>query len=323
MKIDRRTLLVSGLAAPFVSSAYGRPQWPTKPVRVISGGSAGGGSDISFRLVETRLRDKFGQPFVIENLTGAGGTIGAAAAAKATDHHTFFISNVASNAIAVPLYKNFPFDPKTELPGVARLCTVTNALVVPASTGISDVKQFLERVKAAPEKAFFGSAGAGTTSHLSGLLLGQKLGVELTHVPYKGTAANLTALLRNDVMFSVENLPVVISNVQSGNLKILAVSQARRSPLFPNIPTLQEAGLAGFDMFSWYGVSAATATPRDVINRVSDEIVVALKTEEIAARFRDIGSDAAPLNAMDFDKFIAAEIEKWTPLVRSSGATSD
>lgn len=323
MKIDRRTLLVGGLAAPFVSRAYAQTQWPTRAVRVISGGSAGGGSDISFRLVEARLREKFGQPFIIENLTGAGGTTGAAAAAKATDQHTFFISNVASNAIAVPLFKKFPFDPKTELPGVARLCTVTNALVVPADSGISDVGQFLARVKAAPDKAFFGSAGPGTTSHLSGLLLGQKLGVEPTHVPYKGTAANLTALLRKDVMFSVENLPVVISNVQSGNLKILAVSQARRSPLFPDIPTLQEAGIAGFDMFSWYGVSAATATPRDVINRVSDEIVAALKTDEVSARFRDIGSDAAPLNAADFDKFIADEIVKWTPLVQSSGATSD
>lgn len=323
MKIDRRTLLASSLAVPFANSAYAQTQWPTKAVRIISGGSAGGGSDISFRLVEARLREKFGQAFVIENLTGAGGTTAAAAAAKATDHHTFFISNVASNAIGVSLYKNFPFNPKTELPGVARLCTVTNALVVPGDSGISDVKQFLERVKAEPAKAFFGSAGPGTTSHLSGLLLGQKLGVELTHVPYKGTAANLTALLRKDVMFTVENLPVVISNVQSGNLKILAVSQARRSPLFPDIPTLQEAGVAGFDMFSWYGLSSATATPRDVINRVSDEIVAALKTGEVAKRFRDIGSDAAPLNAADYDKFIAAEIEKWTPLVRSSGATSD
>ena len=323
MKIDRRTFVAGCLAAPFVSRAEAQTPWPTKAVRVISGGSAGGGSDISFRLVETRLREKFGQAFIIENVTGAGGTTGAAAAAKATDQHTFFIANVASNAIAVPLFKKFPFDPKTELPGVARLCTVTNALVVPADSGISDVGQFLARVKAAPDKAFFGSAGPGTTSHLSGLLLGQKLGVELTHVPYKGTAANLTALLRKDVMFSVENLPVVISNVQSGNLKILAVSQARRSPLFPDVPTLQEAGVAGFDMFSWYGVSAATATPRDVINRVSDEIVAALRTDEVVARFRDMGSDAAPLNAADFDKFIAAEITKWTPLVQSSGATSD
>lgn len=321
--IGRRTFLQGALAAPFITRVHAQAQWPARPVRVISGGSAGGGSDISFRLVEQRLRDKFGQPFIIENVTGAGGTTGAAAAAKATDQHTFFISNVASNAIGVPLYKNFPFNPKTELPGVARLCTVTNALVVPASSGITDVRQFLERVKAEPAKAFFGSAGPGTTSHLSGLLLGQRLGVEITHVPYKGTAANLTALLRNDVMFSVENLPVVISNVQSGNLKILAVSQARRSPLFPDTPTLQEAGIKDFDMFSWYGVSAATATPREVINRVSDEIVAALKTEETIKRFRDIGSDAAPLNAAEFDKFIADEIEKWTPLVKSSGATSD
>ena len=325
MKISRRTALKGAAAVSFagIAGAHAQTQWPTKPVRVISGGSAGGGSDISFRLVEAQLREKFGQPFVIENLTGAGGTTGAAAAAKATDHHTFFIANVASNAIGVSLFKKFPFDPKTELPGVARLCTVTNALVVPANTGITDIKQFLDRVKAEPAKAFFGSAGPGTTSHLSGLLLGQKLGVELTHVPYKGTAANLTALLRNDVMFSVENLPVVISNVQAGNLKILAVSQARRSPLFPDIPTLQEAGLPEFDMFSWYGVSAATATPREVINRVSEEINAVLRTENVVARFRDIGSDAAPLNAWDFDRFIAAEIEKWGALVKSSGATSD
>jgi tripartite-type tricarboxylate transporter receptor subunit TctC len=200
MKIDRRLFVAGGLAAPFVSRAHAQAQWPTKPVRVISGGSAGGGSDISFRLVETRLRDKFGQPFIIENLTGAGGTTGAAATSKATDHHTFFISNVASNAIAVSLFKKFPFDPQKDLPGIARLCTVTNALVVPANSGISSVAQFFDRVKGEPAKAFFGSAGPGTTSHLSGLLLGQKLGLELTHVPYKGTAANLTALLRGDVM---------------------------------------------------------------------------------------------------------------------------
>ena len=317
MRISRRTALKGAAAVSFagIAGAHAQTQWPTRPVRVISGGSAGGGSDISFRLVEAHLREKFGQPFVIENLTGAGGTTGAAAAAKATDHHTLFIANVASNAIGVSLFKKFPFDPKTELPGVARLCTVTNALVVPANTGITDIKQFFERVKAEPAKAFFGSAGPGTTSHLSGLLLGQKLGVELTHVPYKGTAANLTALLRNDVMFSVENLPVVISNVQAGNLKILAVSQSRRSPLFPDIPTLQEAGLPEFDMF--------TATPREVINRVSEEINAVLRTENVVARFRDIGSDAAPLNAWDFDRFIAAEIEKWGALVKSSGATSD
>jgi tripartite-type tricarboxylate transporter receptor subunit TctC len=130
-------------------------------------------------------------------------------------------------------------------------------------------------------------------------------------------------LLRNDVMFSVENLPVVISNVQAGNLKILAVSQARRSPLFPDIPTLQEAGLPEFDMFSWYGVSAATATPREVINRVSEEINAALKMEDVIVRFRDIGADAAPLNAWDFDRFIADEISKWGALVKSSGATAD
>lgn len=320
MKISRRTILQAAALAPFATAVHAQDKWPTRPIRAISGGSAGGGSDIFMRLLETRLRDKFGQPVIIENMPGAGGTTAAGAAAKATDGHTFFISQVATNAISVTLYKKLPFDPKTELPGVARFCTLTNALVVPPSTGITSVAQLIDKIKADPTKAFFGSAGAGTSSHLCGLLLGQRIGVEMTHVPYRGTAANLTALLRGEVLFSFENLPVVMSNVQSGNLKMLAVSQAKRSDVLPDIPTMQESGIRDFDVFSWYGFSAATATPRSVIDQVSDEINTSLKIPEIAARFRDLGSEAAPLNAADYTKFMAAEVEKWAPLVKSSGA---
>ncbi len=323
MKVDRRALLKGAALAPFASAALAQEQWPSRPIRMISGGSAGGGSDIFLRLLETRLREKFAQPVFIENLPGAGGTTAAGTAAKATDLHTFFISNVASNAIGVSLYKKLTFDPRTELPGVARFCTLTNALVVPANGGISSAGQLFERIKADPGKAFFGSAGAGTTSHLCGLFLGQKIGVDMTHVPYKGTAANLTALLRGDVLFSIENLPVVMSNIRAGNLKILAVSQAKRSALFPDVPTLQEAGVAGFDIFSWYGLSAAMATPKSAIARMSDEINASLRLPEIAARFQDLGAEAAPLKADDYNTFIAAEVEKWAPLVKSSGATAE
>lgn len=324
MNINRRVFLqgASGLAlAGSGLEVRAQGNWPTKPIRVISGGSAGGSSDIFMRLLENRLREKLGQSIVIENMPGAGGTIAAGAAARATDLHTFFISNLASNGISVSLYKNYPFDTKTELPAVARFCILTNGLVVRREAGINTAAELLSLLKSDPSKGTYGSAGAGTSSHLTSVMLGKRLGVELNHIPYKGTAANLTGVLRGDVLFSIDNLPVFTSNVQGGVLKLLAVSTATRSPIFPDVPTLQESGLADFDVFSWFGLSAATATPRPIIERVSAEIVAALKEPEIIARFREVGGEAAPMSSLQYGEFIQAEIAKWEPVVKSSGAT--
>lgn len=324
MAVNRRIFmqtLAAGALASASIPARAQEAWPTRPLRAISGGSAGGTSDIFMRLLDERLKQRLGQPIIIENMPGAGGVTAAAAAARATDEHTFFISNLASNGIGPVLYKNIKFDPKTELPAVARFCTLTNGLVVKPDTGISSAAELFAFLKANPDKRTFGSAGAGTSSHLSCVMLGQRLGLDLLHVPYRGTSANLTGILRGDVVFSIDNLPSFTSNVQAGTLRLLAVSTAARSPVFPDVPALQESGVKDFDVFSWFGLSAATATPPRIIERVSNEIVTALQDPAIVARFADIGAQAAPLGAEAYGKFIQAEMAKWKPLVESSGAT--
>ncbi|TWT05972.1 tripartite tricarboxylate transporter substrate binding protein [Reyranella sp. CPCC 100927] len=321
----RRAVLraAGGMAAAFLGGTGARAQapWPSKPIRVLSGGAPGGGSDIFVRILEGRLRDKLGQQLWIDNKPGAGGMVAAEIAARAApDGHTFFVSNLATNGIGVSLYKRVPFDPATDLPGVARIATLSNVLVVRADSGIASVADLVAHIRKHPDKAYFGSAGAGTSAHLSGLLFAQRLGLAVTHVPYRGTAANLAALLAGEVLFCLDNLPVYAQHARQGTLKLLAVSVAKRLADLPDVPTLQEAGVPDFDVSSWYGLSAATGTPRPIIERMSAEIVAALGEPDIIKRIRDVSAEPAPLGPQAYDAFIRAEVEKWKPVVQASGA---
>jgi tripartite-type tricarboxylate transporter receptor subunit TctC len=324
--IGRRAILRATGAvslAPLLAGASARaqPAWPSKPIRVLSGGAPGGGSDIFVRILETRLREKLGQQLWIDNKPGAGGMVAAEIAARAApDGHTFFVSNLATNGIGVSLYKRVPFDPARDLPGVARIATLSNVLVVRADRGIGSVAELVAYMRANPDKAYFGSAGAGTSAHLSGLLFAQRMGLTVTHVPYRGTAANLAALLAGEVLFCLDNLPVYTQHARSGTLKLLAVSVAKRLPDLSDIPTLQEAGVPDFDVSSWYGLSAATGTPQPIIERMGAEVVAALGEPEIIKRIRDVGAEPAPLGPAAYDAFIRAEVAKWQPVVRASGA---
>ena len=325
-RIGRRRVLQAAAAAPLmalppVRPSSAQPAWPSKPIRVVSGGAAGGGSDIFFRIVEARLRERLGQSLWIDNKPGAGGMIGAESAARAApDGHTYFISNLATNGIGVTLYRRLPFDPAVDLPGVARMVTLSNAVVVRADRGLATVADLIAALKANPDKANYGSAGSGTSSHLSGVLFAQRTGLAVTHVPYRGTAGNLAALLAGEILFCVDNLPVYSQHVRAGTLKLLAVTRAQRLPDLPDVPTLQEAGVPDFDVSSWYGLSAATGTPRPIIERMSAEVVAALNDPQIIKQIRDLGAEPAPLGPADYDAFVAAEIRKWAPVVRASGA---
>jgi tripartite-type tricarboxylate transporter receptor subunit TctC len=188
------SIFVSGVSR-FIS-VQAQEAWPSRPIRIVSAGSPGSTSDIFVRILEARLRERLGQNIILENKPGAGGMVAAGVVANsAPDGHTFFVSNVATNSIGVTLYKKPSFDPKRELPAVARIATLTNGLAVRSDRGINTLADLLSYLKANPKQALFGSAGSGTTSHLAGVLFSQKTGIEATHVPYKGTAANLTALL--------------------------------------------------------------------------------------------------------------------------------
>lgn len=324
----RRRFLQSmaGVAMGSAAIGHGGPvlaqePWPNRPVRIVSGGAAGGGSDIFVRILEPRLRERLGQNVFIDNRPGAGGMVGAQVAATAPpDGYTFFVSNLATNGIGVSLYRKPTFDPKRDLPAVARISTLMNALAVRSDRGINTVAELLAHLKANPRDATFGSAGSGTSSHLAGVMFGQRTGLALTHVPYKGTAPNIMALLGGEIFFSLDNVPIYSPHVRAGKVKLLAVSSAQRHSAYPEVPTLQEAGVTPFDVNSWYGMSAATGTPRPVIERMSAEIIAALNDPAIAAKIREIGAEAAPLGPAEYGAFIEAEVLKWAPVVAASGA---
>jgi tripartite-type tricarboxylate transporter receptor subunit TctC len=310
------------LAAPRLSAA--QQTWPEKPIRYVIGGAAGGVSDIFLRILENRLRERLGQPLVIDPRPGAGGMLGAEVAARsAPDGYSFYVNHIASHGIGPSLYRRLSFDPLKDLPGVARLCFLPNVLIVKGDSPIRSVPELVAFIRANPEKATFASAGTGTSSHLSGVLLGLRTGTELTHVPYRGTAPSMAAVLNGEVLFAIDNAPASRQQVLAGMLRALAVSTAQRAPTMPELPTMEEQGVPEFDVTSWYGIAAPAAVPRAIFDRLGAEIVAALEDPALSQRFRDFGAEPAPLPREAFDAFMRAEVAKWAPVVRASGASVD
>jgi tripartite-type tricarboxylate transporter receptor subunit TctC len=276
-------------------------------------------------MLEQRLRERLGQPIVLEPKPGAGGMVGAEYVARsaAPDGYTYYINHIASHGIGPTLYRRLSFDPLKDLPGVARLASLPNVLIVKGDGPVRNVRELVAYIKANPQKANFSSAGSGTSSHLSGVLFGQRMGVEVTHVPYRGTAPSMAAVLNGEVLFAIDNAPASHQQVLAGMLRALGVSTARRASTLPDLPTLQEEGVPDFDVTSWYGIAAPAAVPRPIIERLGAEIVAALGDPQIAARFRDYGADPWPLGPAEYDAFMRAEVAKWAPIVRVSGVTVD
>ncbi|MCA0239680.1 MAG: tripartite tricarboxylate transporter substrate binding protein [Proteobacteria bacterium] len=320
----RRRLLALTGAAVVARAARAQDAWPARPLRIVQAGAPGGGSEMMVRAIEPRLAERLHQPLVIESRPGAGGMVAAGLVATAApDGYTYFVSNLATNGIAPSLYRKPSFDPRRDLPGVALIATMSNAVAVRADGGLRSVAELAAYIKANPKKAFYGSAGAGTSSHLCGVLLGQRAGFEASHVPYKGTAANLNALLAGEVLFSIDNVPLYAPHVKAGTLRLLAVTRATRIDSFPDVPTLAEAGVRDFDVSSWYGLSAATGTPPAIIQRLGAEVVAALADPAIQARIRSLGAEPAPMGPEAYSAFMRSELERWAPVVKASGAVLD
>ena len=326
MTPKRRALLAGAgalLGLP-VLRAGAEGAWPERPLRFVIGGAAGGASDIFLRMMEQRLRERLGQPPIIDPRPGAGGMVGAEVAARsAPDGYTFYINHIASHGIGPTLYRRLSFDPVKDLPGVARIAFLPNVLIVKGDGPIRNVPELVAFIKANPRKANFASAGSGTSSHLSGVLFGQRMGVEVTHVPYRGTAPSMAAVMNGEVLFAIDNAPASRQQVLAGMLRALGVSTAARSSTMPEIPSLQEQGVPDFDVSSWYGITAPAGTPGPIIERLGAEIVAALRDPAIAQRLRDYGAEPAPLGPAEYDAFIATEVAKWAPVVRASGVTVD
>jgi tripartite-type tricarboxylate transporter receptor subunit TctC len=321
----RRALLAAAAASCVAARAQAQARgWPDRPLRFIIGGAAGGASDIFLRMMEGRLRERLGQPLVIDPRPGGGGMVGAEATARAApDGYTFFVNHIASHGIGPALHKRAGFDPLRDLPGVARLAILPNVLIVKGDGPVRDLAGLAAFMRDSPARATFASAGSGTSSHLSGVLLAQRLGAEATHVPYRGTAPSMAAVMNGEVLFAIDNAPASRQQVLSGMLRALGVSTARRAETMPEIPTLMEQGVEGFDVSSWYGVAAPAGVARPVVARLSAELVAAMEDPAIAARFRDYGAEPAPLGTEAYTAFMEAEAAKWAPVVRAAGLAVD
>ena len=309
----------SVLAAEFSPLASAQA-YPTKPIKFVVGFAPGGATDVVGRLMAKKIGDALGQPIIIENKAGGSSNIGAEAVFRAApDGYTFYVSAITS-AINVSLFPKLPFDFARDFEPVALFANVPNILVVHPSVPAKTVKELIDLARAQPGKLSYASSGSGTSIHLCGELFKMLTKVDMVHIPYKGSAPAMTDMIGGQVQVMFDNMPSALPHVKAGKLRALAVTSAQRSPSAPEVITMGEAGVPGFDVQSWFGLVAPKGTPKDIIARVNAEAVNALATAEIRERFLDLGAVPAPMSPEAFGDFIRAEIIRWSEVVKASGA---
>jgi len=313
----RRCLLALLLWCPLVALAQA---YPNKSIRVIVGFAPSGGTDIAARILGRKLAEQMGQTVVIDNRPGAGGTIGNALAATApADGYTLLMTANGPHVIAPSLYASLPYNVFKDYAAISMVSANPYVLVVHPSVPVTSVKEFIAWLKTSPPRANYSSAGNGTPAHLAGELFKSMAGVNMTHVPYKGSAPALTALMGGEVNVLFSDMLAVTPQLGSGKVRALAVTTARRSALAPDLPTIAETGLAGYDVYVWYGLLAPAKTPKAVIARLNTEVVEALKNQEVKDQFTRSGSTAASSTPAAFDAVIKRDYDTWARVIKGAG----
>ena len=322
----RKTLALAGalscLAAFAAHAASPADAYPSRIVKLIVPFPAGGTTDIFARHIGDRLAKAFGHNFVIDNRGGAGGNIGSDAVSKADpDGYTLLVGTVGTHAINTSLYTRMPYDPVKDFAPVAYLAGVPNIMEVnPKNVKATTVQEFIAEAKAAPKKLSFASSGNGTSIHLSGEMFKQMTGLDMVHVPYRGSAPAVNDMIAGQVDVMFDNLPSSIEQVRGGNLRAIAVTSLTRSVALPEVPTIDESGLPGFDASSWFAIFAPAKTPPEIVQKLNAEVLKALADPELQKRFADIGGEIRPYKPDELAAFVKAEIEKWAKVVKTSGA---
>jgi tripartite-type tricarboxylate transporter receptor subunit TctC len=320
----RRALLATLALLLLPPAALAQHDYPNRPVRWVVPFAPGGPTDLMSRAIGEKLGQRLGQPFVVDNRGGAGGGIGAELVAKAApDGHTIMIGHVGTHAINLALYPKIGYDPVRDFTPISLVATLPLALVVNAAVPARSVKELIALAKARPGELNFASAGNGGPTHLAGELFKSAAGIRIVHVPYKGNAAALTDLVSGQVQMMFSNLLTSMPHVRSGRLRALAVSTAQRSPQAPELPTLAESGVPGYDVTPWYGVLGPAGLPRPVVARVNAAIRESLPLPDMKERFVAQGIDLAASTPEAFAALIRAEIPKWRDIVRQAGARVD
>ena len=322
-----RTILraLGALAVAFAANVHAQAPYPNHPVRIVVPFPAGGTTDILARATAQKLTETLGQPFVVENRPGAAGNIGAEIVAKSPpDGYTMLMGTVGTHAINASLYEKMPYDHVKDFVPVVLVAGVPNVLVVHPSVPAKSVQELIAYAKANPGKLNFASSGSGTSIHLSGELFKTMTGVSMQHVPYKGSAPALADLTGGQVQLMFDNLPSALPLIKAGKLRALAVTSLARASALPDVPTVAESGLPGFEASSWFGLLAPAGTPKDVITKVNAEVAKWLATPEAKEKLASQGAIVASgLTPDDFTRHIASETTKWQKVVKDSGAKVD
>jgi tripartite-type tricarboxylate transporter receptor subunit TctC len=298
--------------------------YPSKPIKLIVPFPAGGTTDIVARTIGQELTKTWGQQVIVENRPGAGGNIGSEAVAKApADGYTLLMGTVGTHGINASVYKKLPYDAVKDFAPITLATSVPNILVVHPALPVKSVKELIAYAKANPGKLNFASSGNGTSIHLAGELFKTMTGVQMTHVPYKGSAPALTDLLGGQVQLMFDNMPSALPHVKTGKLRALAVTAAKRSPATPDLPTIAESGVPGFEATSWFGLLAPAGTPKEIVTKLNKEVVRILKTPDVKERLLAQGAEPVGNSPEQFAGHIKAEIVKWRKVVEVSGAQVD
>jgi tripartite-type tricarboxylate transporter receptor subunit TctC len=310
------------LSAPLAQAQA--PAFPKQPVTLVVPFPAGGPTDGMARVLAQKLGDRLGQQVVVDNRGGAGGSIAAEYVAKApADGYTLFFGTTGTMAINPSLYKKLRYDPLKDFAPVSLMATTMNVLVVNPKVPAHNLGDLIKLAKAKPGEVTYGSAGNGSSNHLSGELFRSAAGIQISHIPYKGSAPALIDLLGGRLTMMFDTIAQQTQNIALGKVRAIAVTGPKRSPLLPDVPTAQEAGLKNFDVTIWFGVLAPAGTPAPVIERLNREIVAVMSTDDMKKRMQADGAEAKATSPAEFAALIRSDLAKWTPVVKGSGATVD
>ena len=316
-------VIAAAVATPAQAQTDG--PWPTRPITWVVPFTPGGSTDVIGRTIGQKLADVLKQPVVVDNKPGAAGAVGAAFVAKSKpDGYTLFGGTISTHAINASLYKNLSYDPVKDFEPITLVASLPNVLIVSPSLGVNNVAELIALLKKDASKRQFASSGAGTSAHLAGELLGDLIGVQLTHIPYKGTPPALIDVSTGQVPFMFDQLTAAKSLADAGKLKIIAVTTPKRVAIAPNLPTMMESGVPNFQMSSWQAVYAPKGTPKAVVQRLNAEIVKFLRLPDVKEKLgASLGMEIVGSTPEELAAHMAKEIPRWAELVRKSGATAN
>ena len=317
----RRFFLLALAALNFPVSSWAADVWPDKPIHFVVGFTAGGPSDLIARDLGLKLSQLLGQPVVIENRPGAGGNIAAEYVARsAADGYTWLLGNNSILSTNAALYKKIGFDPVQDFAPVGLVGTQPNILIVNNALPVHSVRELIAHIRSHPDSMNYASSGSGAAAHLAGELFKSSAGVSITHIPYKGAIPALTDVMSGHAQMMFATSASVMPFIRDGRVRALAVTSKSRMKELPNVPTMIESGLSGFEAVTWHGIVVRAGTPPEIINRINAQLATALAREDLLERFKNLGVEPAPGTAQSFADYISSETPKWSKVVRDSGA---